>query len=122
MSTSVRNPAFDAVRISPDGTQLAWHRPYAPGSSIDGRPWLVVSEDPALGVDHEWMPESAVAGWIVLEDPAVVRADDAHLAARIRQAGGADPMPAGLADRVNHALNTTVDTTADATSAGGGAR
>jgi hypothetical protein len=114
-SSSIRQPAFDAVRISPDGTQLAWHRPYAPGSFIDGRPWLVLSEDPALGVDHEWMPDSAVAGWIALEDPAVVRADDAHLAARIRQAGGTDPMPADLPDQVNHALNAVVD-------AGGGAR
>lgn len=88
-------PAYGAVRVSPDGERLAWYRP---ASEDELWPWLVISEDPQLlGVEHCWLTTSAVAGWIELADPDVVRADDA-----------ADPVPAGLADRVRAVAAATL--------------
>lgn len=63
--TARHSTAYGSVRISPDGELIAWYRPYQP-TTQDPRPWLVISEDPALGVEHEWQPDSAVADWAAL--------------------------------------------------------
>lgn len=77
--------AYGAVRLSPDGSQLAWYRPE---SDDDTHPWLTVSEDPFLGVEHGWVTEDVVAGWVPLDDHEAAQADDAHLAATAIQARG----------------------------------
>jgi len=93
--------AFSAVRISPDGEHLAWYRPE---SDDDAQPWLVITEDPtALGVEHDWVGDVDVADWTDLQDPDAVRADDALLAEVGDVIAVADPVPAGLAERVRRA-------------------
>lgn len=92
--------AFGTVRISPDGEHLAWYRPE---SDDDGRPWLVVTDDPAAASEeYGWLPESAVAGWTELESPAITRADDALVGEVIAVV---DPVPAGLPERVRRAAD-----------------
>jgi hypothetical protein len=58
---------YNQVRIAPDGAAIAWHRPDA---DDDARPWLVIEQDPMVGVDHTWHPHEHVASWTVLQAPA----------------------------------------------------
>jgi hypothetical protein len=122
-SSRALRSAYGAVRISPDGECLAWYRP---GFEGDPTPWLVIREDAvALGVQHDWSGIAEVAEWTPLQDVAVVLADErtaaagltddeltegdrlADLSRAIRAA--ADPVPAGLTERIRVAAARELD-------------
>ncbi len=58
------------VRLAPGGNAIAWHRPF-PG---DDRAWLVIEEDPDIGVEHTWHRDDHVADWPVMSSGTVAGA------------------------------------------------